>query len=650
MVILLIDLPVFRRREEKGVLNAMRINTFLISTLIISISTAGITRAEIQGIPVTTHIQPISTKFPECIYNDSTDSPILKPFENFPLVYCKSGVVHIDGGAIEPAGDDHSGLMPESAPVVDGEFPDSIKINDRIELDNDLQAVATDDGILIYGPDGKLKERIIGGPGALPWPEVKALALDFEGRLLAGTTKGLARQKPQGGWEWYSGKRYLPGDSVIDVYADGRRVWIMTDGGLGMIDFQEWTLEQKAFYLEKMTQERHNREGLVASDLLADPNDLTSVVPRSNDNDGLWTSMYIAAEAYRFALTGDPEAKKLARSSLEALMRLESITGIPGFPARSFAPLDGSVVLKDGEWHISEVEPGYQWKGDTSSDEIVGHYYAYSVYYDFVADDREKEEIGQVVARITDHIIDNDYFLVDLDGKPTYWGRWNPDFFKSSGLGFSLHRINSLEILSHLLTAYHITGDKKYFEHYRHLIDEHKYDRNTVNQRWKIKGAINHSADELAFLSYYPLLKYAKKYETDKSTLGKFKKSLKNTWEEERPEENPLWSYIVCSLTGGRLPCDLDIAVETLKEMPVDQRYWSIVNSYRKDIVQSIYKDRLEGLQGEKVVRPGERCPCKWNFNPYNLDSDGDGTHEESGTPFLLPYWMGRYYGYIDES
>ena len=28
------------------------------------------------------------------------------------------------------------------------------------------------------------------------------------------------------------------------------------------------------------------------------------------------------------------------------------------------------------------------------------------------------------------HIIENDYYFVDFDGKPTRWGRWNPEYVK----------------------------------------------------------------------------------------------------------------------------------------------------------------------------------------------------------------------------
>ena len=55
-----------------------------------------------------------------------------------------------------------------------------------------------------------------------------------------------------------------------------------------------------------------------------------------------------------------------------------------------------------------------------------------------------------------------------------------------------------------------------------------------------IPGRVNHSDDELAFLSYYPLLQY----ETDPELRKVYQESLERSWQIERPERNPLWNFI----------------------------------------------------------------------------------------------------------
>lgn len=40
-----------------------------------------------------------------------------------------------------------------------------------------------------------------------------------------------------------------------------------------------------------------------------------------------------------------------------------------------------------------------------------------------------------------------------------------------------------------------------------------------------------------------------------------------------------------------------------------------------------------------------------WNRNAFYTeggDPDGNGLKENRGLSFLLPYWIGRYYGFID--
>ena len=100
---------------------------------------------------------------------------------------------------------------------------------------------------------------------------------------------------------------------------------------------------------------------------------------------------------FDIGVTKDPSALESARKSVEAMLRLESITGRSGFPARSFRH-KGEPRHNDGIWHFTS-DGEWEWKADTSSDEIVGHFFAYSVVYDLAADESLKNRLrGAVVA------------------------------------------------------------------------------------------------------------------------------------------------------------------------------------------------------------------------------------------------------------
>jgi len=60
------------------------------------------------------------------------------------------------------------------------------------------------------------------------------------------------------------------------------------------------------------------------------------------------------------------------------------------------------------------------------------------------------------------------------------------------------------------------------------------------------------------------------------------------------------------------------------------------------------YPDRHDRVQSHRVLPADERALMKWNVNPYALDTGQGGRSEEAGTFWLLPYWMGRHYGYIE--
>ena len=58
------------------------------------------------------------------------------------------------------------------------------------------------------------------------------------------------------------------------------------------------------------------------------------------------------------------------------------------------------------------------------------------------------------------------------------------------------------------------------------------------------------------------------------------------------------------------------------------------------------------GVQACSPVPVPLRPPADflWQRSPFQLSSGGDGFIENAGVDYVLPYWMGRYYGAIPES
>ena len=477
------------------------------------------------------------------------------------------------------------------------------------------------------------------GADGLPFGPATTIRTSKES-MWFGTEKGVI--KKDNGWHYYNGKRWLADNKINDILPlNEQTVWIATPKGISQIQQVEMTLAQKAESFEERIKLRHDRFGLVSGSRLLVPGDLSTSKTGTDDNDGLWTSIYLAAECYRYSVTKDPEAKKNAIKAFEAMERLETITGISGFPARSLVAADESTG-QGGEWHLTP-DKKWKWKGDTSSDEIVGHMFAYPLFYDLVAEGAIKVRVKNLVQRIMNHIVDHNFQLVDLDGKATRWAVWTPDSINYSNNWWYERGINSMQILSFLKAASHVTNDPKFEKAYLTLTQKHHYAENMIQQKMYGPFDVNHSDDELAFLPNYILLRYA----NDPQLHNTYLKSTQRSWKVEQPDRIPLWNIIAS--VALKKNCDLKIALEELQQIPVDMITWSTENSHRWDLPRDQLNDRFGKAQAIRPIPTPERGISKWNSNTYIYDTGTEGYGEDDGAFFLLPYWMGRYHGLLVE-
>src|SRR5690606_23302918 len=144
--------------------------------------------------------------------------------------------------------------------------------------------------------------------------------------------------------------------------------------------------------------------------------------------------------------------------------------------------------------------------------ELDGHYFFYPLYHDLVADtSEEKARVREVIQDLTDHLVSHDFNLIDIDGMVTRWAVFNPQALNSDPHWFVERGLNSLSMLSYLAATEHVTGDSKYGEIAQRLIDEHHYDTNAMVPKIQFgMGSGNQSDDEMAFMSFYNLIRYTK--------------------------------------------------------------------------------------------------------------------------------------------
>jgi len=493
---------------------------------------------------------------------------------------------------------------------------------------------------LHVGTPGPIPDKL---PGVVPFLPVTRYARSPSGVQWIATPRAVCRWDG-GRWRVFHGRRWLPGDRVTDIaVAPDESVWVATDGGVARIYAKPMTLADKADHLQRILRERHVRRGLVGGINLSRPGRFDKYHQPSDDNDGLWTSLYVAAESFRYAATRSADAKANATESLDALLFLEQITSLPGFIARSYMPR-GQGPKHGGIWYPSK-DGKWDWKGDTSSDELDGHFFAYGIYYDLVADAETKRRVAATARRIMDRIIEGGYKYHGPGGRRTRWGMWAPHELNRTFRWRPERGLNSLSLLAYLKVTHHLTGDVKYHDHARRLIEEHGYARNTINLKINIPGMVNHSDDELAFLCYYSLLRL----ERDPALREIYTRSIERSWRIERPEHSPFFNFVYGSAVGGGF--DLGESVGWLRDFPLDLVRWGVDNRGRRDLEISRVGTRFSRRQAKTVLPPSERRLMRWNGNPYVVDGDGGGgTSEDDGAVWLLPYWMGRYHWFIVEA
>lgn len=552
------------------------------------------------------------------------------------LVGADIGLYHLEGAELAPIQPMPGGPQP----------PEPGEIYDILCLAADGAGgcwIGAEDGLRYYAADAAIA---LTGSISPPIRWVEQVLVGGQGEVWIGGPEGAARLLG-GGWSYFAGKRWLPDNRVTALASDGAGgAWVGTAEGLRHIERRKMTLPEKAAYYQRVTRVRHVRSGYVAGCRLEAPGDTSRFTIMADDNDGLWTSLYVAAECFRYAVTGAPDARSNALESLHALMDLVAVTGIPGFPARALVREGETVLLSDPgpNWYASPVEPGTMYKDDTSSDEVDGHFLAWYLAHELVAGPEDRERIVTTCRDVTEHILDNGYRLVGPTGRQTRWGVWAPDALNEDPNWGAERGLNSLEILSHLRVAEHIAPCERFRSAYRELVTRHRYALNTVLQKvTPPEGSWNHSDDELAWCAYYPLLML----ENDPALRSLYLLSLQRTHAFLAPQRSPLHNVLYTACTGR--PDGSGEALRWLQEAPLDLLDWGVSNSRRPDVALSKARGRFQEAQLTRALSPRETRVNRWNANPYRADEEGEGRWELDGAHWLLPYWLGRYHGlYLD--
>jgi hypothetical protein len=191
----------------------------------------------------------------------------------------------------------------------------------------------------------------------------------------------------------------------------------------------------------------------------------------SGENDGLWSGLYLASQAFRYSVTKSPEALANIKILLEGEVDRMAITGMPGVFTRQFIPpgVDGiscpadeakyipDVEKDDNQWvKIQEgcdwiVDPvtkqwtktskcglekfnGYCWLDNVSQDEYAGHMLALGALWKLVDDPDVQAVTKDLLEQVAVTLMENDLAIIDWDGRVTEHGKvWISSFADTPG-------------------------------------------------------------------------------------------------------------------------------------------------------------------------------------------------------------------------
>ncbi len=585
-----------------------------------------------------------------------------------------------------------------------GGTPFALTAADGYLADDDVRAIAMVPGNGLYAasatglsklsatttsswPKGQVTKA---GKGGLPTDNLTSIAASADTVLIGHAIGATATSvDPVKAWDHYATAAWLADTHVTAVAlgTDGSR-WIGTPQGVARIRWRaDRTLADKAASMfDMMDQHMWRMDGFIASGAYTDDAWTPTVWNHGDeDNDGLWTQMGIGAMCYAYALTKDEKYYAVAHKAMQNMFLQIDVPAVDfvkaglgrGFVTRSLVRDDEGTLFTSkatqSNWHLVHYTNGhdYYWKDDTSSDETTGHFFGYPLYYDLCAkDDAERAAVADPAGALARYIIKGGYRLLDVDGQPTSYGHFEPSFVAAAvdgleacgaagtdlstcfGAAFGGGWLNSLEIMGHLLSAWHMTGDPAIYAAYDDLITKYRYNEvaafsdnvYTVTHH----DIANHSDHELAMLAYHTLIRYepndGRRQQWIDSLTGMY------SWEAgdatgSGNERQPLWTAIM-SLAD---PSKAHVAdgVRTLREYPFDLRTWGFDNTHRKDAA-NWPNDRFGDPQFDTVFPYDELNPWWWNSNPYAKKDGGDGRSIQGPVAFLLAYWAERYAGLLN--
>jgi hypothetical protein len=384
--------------------------------------------------------------------------------------------------------------------------------------------------------------------------------------------------------------------------------------------------EDDALAISQNIRARHMPFGTILDPIFAAP-DSDQIIGYTHCGDSaIWTGHYLAAEAFRYKVTGSPDALDNVRAALGGLESLLDVTGT-NLTSRCLIPMSSpyaqAIVQEESSHGIYQNKQfGWFWVGGTSRDQYSGVFFGLGVAYDLVDNLQDAPDVRPRIASLTTLVLD---FLRGHD-----WSVKMPDgSISTTFVGREDQELSFMQVGRHINSSRYSTS----------------YDLNRVF--WSPLVIAPISIEVLDNNSYFKFnLDSINLFNLIRLESSSFKGIYTQAYDILRrhtdDHKNAFFNMIDRALNGPNDARDADTRemldewlLRPRRDLPVDLR----------GVYPACGSPDIACAPVPIVDRP--RTDFLWQRSPFLLVGQGAGTIETAGIDYILPYWMGRYYGTI---
>ncbi|NLH50897.1 MAG: hypothetical protein GX444_20160 [Myxococcales bacterium] len=381
----------------------------------------------------------------------------------------------------------------------------------------------------------------------------------------------------------------------------------------------------------------------------------TILMYRGQGDSTMWTSTYGASQAFRYAVTGDADAKANAIAAVQTLNDHLRVTQTTGYVGRYVGPVSdpafwldyaGSEILLYG----SGLWLGTFYLSNSSSDQYDGFFHGLSVIYDLVDDAPTRALIKSMIKEVIDKLRASYWFILNEDGLPTT----------------AAPQIDGTERIAFALIAAHILDTEEYWNLYAQVYEEEKPGL-PLSAISFFNKYTEYFANNLRHQNFYTLFTM----DPDDERVAYFFRVFMDKvrpWVENTHNVYFDWVYLTACQRLDRCRGSQAIMEDGVamlgqfteppnREIHIDPPAAAVdpISQWLVDF-QSTLPDWLGDLldfqlQAKEAYPVEYRCRQEylWQRSPFQMQCAGFlPQHVMPGVDYLMAYWMGRYYDYLE--